>query len=210
MLSVVEAGEHGDAASDPVRLLLDAGQLDVHDEVGGVAGGAKDASAVARLVQRAVVVREGAQVLPPHGLHPDVGHAREQCLRLALLQQVLVVVPLAALDEEPAAVHAVGRGDEAVRGAVLDLVVELDHVDGELVLAREVLLGRRHEGVREEEAAHPEHHRRALREPLLEELAAVQHLLHVRRQRLQGREGLSQPQRRHLAHHQRLRHLQKK
>ena len=50
---------------------------------------------------------------------------------------------------------------------VHDVKVEAEQIDGDGVLARKVLLHARQEGLREEEARHPELRRRSVVEPVL-------------------------------------------
>mmetsp|Transcript_14881 Transcript_14881/g.35930 ORF Transcript_14881/g.35930 Transcript_14881/m.35930 type:complete len:525 (+) Transcript_14881:305-1879(+) len=182
-----------------MALALVRGHLHVHDEVGGVAGGGQRAVASQRLVRRALVEALSGRHAVLLGLQPHHGEVRVQLLGLGLRQLVLLEVPPRALQKVPRHVAPVLGRRLLARKGLLVLHVEVPHdgVDGDLVLARVVLQSAREERLREEQAADPVHRGRALVDPLVDELDALQQVDDPGRQRLQARVRLAAP---HVGH----------
>mmetsp|Transcript_34219 Transcript_34219/g.81574 ORF Transcript_34219/g.81574 Transcript_34219/m.81574 type:complete len:561 (-) Transcript_34219:3549-5231(-) len=189
-LLVVELGEEGDAAADPVlRRELAARELEVAHVVGGVACGRQSAGPRRDLVQRAVV-RAGRlghhPALLHHRVQPDHRHVHVRLAKVTLRQTLLPRVPPPALHVEPVDVDALRRLPvDLVRGRARDLGAKVEGVDGDALLARERLQRRRHVALREEEGRHPEALGRALHDPLLHEVDALQEVLEPGAERLE-------------------------
>eukprot|EP00640_Fibrocapsa_japonica_P001430 CAMPEP_0113939620 /NCGR_PEP_ID=MMETSP1339-20121228/5909_1 /TAXON_ID=94617 /ORGANISM="Fibrocapsa japonica" /LENGTH=385 /DNA_ID=CAMNT_0000943189 /DNA_START=95 /DNA_END=1249 /DNA_ORIENTATION=- /assembly_acc=CAM_ASM_000762 len=215
----LQAAERRDPGLDPLLLvhLPDVvhdvpavrRHLDPHDEVRRVAGGRQRAPPGQDLVH-------GAAVDPALGVLPELRrvqvddrHGRVQLLGDGVVQAVGLRVPAGALQEQAADV-------DAVLGLLVDVLpvvhvqhveVEVDRVDRERVLAREVLLGAGQERLREVEPRDPEHVRDAVLDPLPDELQALNQVVHPAGQRLHRGVGLVLPRGRHLVNGDGLAHV---
>mmetsp|Transcript_37393 Transcript_37393/g.96669 ORF Transcript_37393/g.96669 Transcript_37393/m.96669 type:complete len:294 (+) Transcript_37393:79-960(+) len=181
-----------------MRLVPGARDLDRHDVVGGVARGRQDALPCRHLVAWALVVLEVAVLrrLAWHEVeqrHSDVEH-----LGVRLLDVPRVPVPLAGLEEDAVRVHAIfGFHRRLLIFRVEE--VEAQCVDGDLVLPCEVLRRTRGERLLEVDATEPESRRRAVVDPILEELQPLDEVVDVAAERLQRRVGALHPHGRCLA-----------
>ena len=169
------------------------GDPNVAHKVGGVSRRGQDSPPVGGLVQRAVVRLGRLDFFQLSGEHPDGGEVREEDLGVRLPKHVVVLVPLAGLDEDSLSVHAVLGGLLELLRTVLDHKLQVDLVDLHRVPPRVVLLARGEEGLGEEEPGDPEHHRLALVDPVVEELNALLNLLDVGPHGLKRREGPLHP-----------------
>ena len=178
-----------------MRLALIRGHLQVHHEVGGVSGGGQNPRARQRLVRRAVVHPRRRRHAVFARLEPHQREIRVELLRPRLGEQVGIVIPSRALQEKPGDVAAVLRRFSCVfvGFSVLDDKVPLDGVDGESVFASVVLKRPRQESLREEQSADPVDRGRAVIDPPVDELDALQQVQHPRRQGLQRRVRLAGP-----------------
>ena len=121
-------------------------------------------------------------------------------LRVALRETHAAVVELRALQEKAVHVRAVFRAGPEVCVFGHDFEVVLELVDGDAVLAREVLEDASEEALREVEAGEPVDGRLAFEHPLLEEVDALAEVFHVRGQRLETRVGAVHPDLGHFVH----------
>mmetsp|Transcript_28777 Transcript_28777/g.56225 ORF Transcript_28777/g.56225 Transcript_28777/m.56225 type:complete len:215 (+) Transcript_28777:113-757(+) len=197
---VVQLHEHGRPTLDPVALRLVRGQDDRAHVVGRVPCRSEHAPPCRRVVDGTDVV---ANTLRPQvlverlGLPRDVWgrllfrvephdrHSAEEHLGLRLVEDFSVLVPSPRLAEETVDVDAVLRGGWVI-GLGHQMVFEVEGIDGEGVLASEVLHASRHEGVHEEEARHPKHRRLALVDPLLKECKPREKVGDEASERLEG------------------------
>ena len=150
--SISEGEEGGDTGQDPLPLLLLAGHLEHHHEVGRVARRRKGSSPRNHLVNRTVVHAVLGSL--PVRLGQELHHRqrRVQLLRGRVRNYLPLLVPLGALEEQPVNVAP-------VRGLLCDVlwlqveVVELEGqlVDGDHVLPGVVLKSSGEESLREKE-----------------------------------------------------------
>ena len=131
---VCQLRQPGNAPLHPVHLGLVGGQLEVHDEVGRVAGRRERALALGRLVEGAHVVRVLDEVVQRGGAQPHHRQLDEEHLGLALGEHAGLLGVARALEEEAVDVHAVlGRLGRVLRQHA---VLEVDRVDGDRVAPR--------------------------------------------------------------------------
>ena len=168
--------------------------VDVDDEVRGVSRCAENPSPLRGLVDGALVVRVVLQVLDEDGLQADDRGLNVEDLRVTLRENLVHVVPLAALDEEP--VHELPVVllesqplllDDLDGGFLQELEVERQSIYRDLVLARVVLECSRQESLREVEPAHPVDPRWDRAHPFLVVRETLQQVLNVALKRLQRR-----------------------
>ena len=195
---VVQGEKHGHAAAHPVVRVDDGGQLAVEDEVGGVARGGQHAAPFRGSVERAHVAAVVALLRHGGGHQPELGRVGEEDLFERFLDNHLVVVPASAVHEHAVNVAAILGFLAEIGGFSQGVELKTHRVDGDAVLACEVLQHSSEEGVREEEATDPELHGRAIVHPVLEHFQSCYEIVEVAAQRHHGREAHRRPQHWHL------------
>lgn len=111
----------------------------------------------------------------------------EQLLRVTFRQQVLVVVPLAALQVHTVAEAAIfGLGSHiGVLEVVSENKLEAESVDSDLATTGTVLHSACQEGLGEEESRNPEHVRGSVVVPVLQEVDSLLQVFNPRGKRFQ-------------------------
>lgn len=138
----------------------------------------------------------------------DERHLNEQLLGVRVGKAVGFEAPLAAFQEHAIYVATVFRSlfDVFVGHVVLDKIVEVNSVDGDVVLSSIVLQSSRQEGLGEEESREPEFDGRASGKPIFQEIDSVIAILNPRSEGLQRKEPDLGPSRRNLVIEKRICH----
>lgn len=195
--SIVGLGDHGHSSLDPVSVgvLTLHGHASHHHEIVGDSDGGQDSLTLKGDVQRAVVgvVAHYLGVLDGH--QPHDGDGGDEHLGVRLFQVLVVGVPSASFNEQAmdkgtivrllGGVYALGIGD--------DLEVELDGIDGDLVLSGVVLFHTSQERVNEMETRNPEARRMAVVNPALVLLESLQDIYNERGEGLERVKGVLLP-----------------
>lgn len=173
--SVSERQEGGDTSSDPVVLVFVRRQVNVHHEVGRVAGGGEGSGSTEDLVNWAHVEAvcfsidtAGRLRWLPFRLEPNQRQLDVELLWLGLVQLVSSAVPSGSFEEETVTEDTVVWSLLQLRwlNFIVHLEVEGQLIDGEHVLSGVVLSSTGEESLREEESGQPEGGRHAVIVPL--------------------------------------------
>mmetsp|Transcript_43866 Transcript_43866/g.98300 ORF Transcript_43866/g.98300 Transcript_43866/m.98300 type:complete len:233 (+) Transcript_43866:211-909(+) len=122
----------------------------------------------------------------------DEGHAGVENFGLRLRQLPSLPIPATCFKEQAISVDTIIRLHREVLLLGVE-EVEGQGVNGNLVLAREILRGSRGESLREVDTTEPEHHGRPVVHPFLEELETLNEVIDVATKRLQRRVRVFQP-----------------
>jgi len=206
--------EGSNSCSDPLFVTLYCGDVSHHDKVGRLARGAESALAGQSLVDRAHL-HVGFLLHILLGFEPEDRHFGLEFSRTAVDDHAVLEVVAGALQVDAAHLAAVWSlllDVFSLHECVDPLEGEVHKVYGDFVLARLVLLGASQEGLREEEAAHPEAVGRAVRLPVAHEFHACDQVAQPVAQRLDREEPaalLLRPAKWHFViHHFDAQHLQ--
>lgn len=171
--SVIVLGDHGDTTFDPVGLFVSLlhWEPDFNHEVGRVTRRGKRTESFQSLVERALVGMAVVQFGDLGRFDPNAWHLGDQHLWMRLREHALLLVPSAAFNKEAVDEGTVGSWLVHVELALIrdDFKAEVDLVDSDGILSREVLLETSQETLREVEARHPEDCWSALVDPLIDE-----------------------------------------
>lgn len=201
--SVWELAEHRNSAFDPQHFILISVHFHTHDKVCAVSCSRKRSFAFSGLINRAFVVLINFGLAGLDGFEQHNRRKYMQHLSIALLEFLMVIVPLTALYEQAVYQTAVlwlkepcDFLDVVPRGCE-ELVVERQSINGDCVLSSIVLQSCSQKRLCEVEAADPEYLGRRLVDPGVETLQSRDQVLDVARQRLQGRVRVLLPVVRH-------------
>ena len=194
MRSVVGHAEHSSTSANPVLRVNFRLELQVHDEVSGVASGSQFSSSLTGLVKRTVIHAVSLDLIFKHWLEPDDREESNRHLMIHLINGSAFVLPLGTLNVTTIDVYtSVWRESDTFKSSFSNVGLEVKFVNFKGVLTGMHLESSSLESLREEEAGNPVTLRRAISNPVTHESNAFKKVIKPRVERLKGRIGPFDP-----------------
>lgn len=182
--SVTQSCQHCDSLLDPmpILMLLLHWQPNVQHEICRMTRGRQSTCSPGCLVNWANIGMTIVNIslllrFNPNGLHrskKDFGHRLLKCL--------LLFVPPTSFNKQAINIHSITRPFRQIIFALIrnNLKIEINGINGNDILPGKVLLSTRQEWLSEIEAWNPEHWRRSIINPILNELKTFQEIFNPR------------------------------